>query len=160
MYQALDELKNIKQKDESERLLLVESLRVKSIETAFHSDLELVIQKAADDLFNQNKKLLEITKSNSMDALPNDVPSNDRENHVNANTARTPTNKITTPSSSSSSKSSSKSANIIALQNEIATLNVTPSTHLFTHSLTYLFTYLLTHSLTYLLPRKNWNKVS
>jgi len=136
---------------------LVESLRVKSIETAFHSDLELVIQKAADDLFHQNKKLLEITKSNSADTLPVTAPSDDRENHVNA--TRTPSRNTT---ASSASNSTTKTASIIALQNEIKTLNVTHSLtltysliHSLTHSLllTYLLTYSLTYSLTHLLGK-------
>ena len=130
---------------------------MKSIETAFHSDLELVIQKAADDLFHQNKKLLEITKSNSADTLPVTASSDDRENHVNA--TRTPSRNTT---ASSASNSTTKTASIIALQNEIKTLNVTHSLtylltysliHSLTHSLTYLLTYSLTYSLTHLLGK-------
>ena len=56
--EALVELKNIKQKDESERLALMETVRVQSIQSAFHSDIELSIQKAAQELLNQQKLIL------------------------------------------------------------------------------------------------------
>lgn len=56
---ALLELKHIKQRDESERTRLMETLRLQSMESAFHSDLEISIQKAADELLMQHQKLLQ-----------------------------------------------------------------------------------------------------
>jgi len=56
---ALLELKSMKQRDESERTRLIETLRLQNIESAFHSDLELSIQKAAEELFLQHQKLLQ-----------------------------------------------------------------------------------------------------
>lgn len=42
------QLKSLKERDESERLELLETVRVRTIETAFQYDMELAIQRAAD----------------------------------------------------------------------------------------------------------------
>jgi hypothetical protein len=57
--EALLELKNIKEKEDNEKGLLLETLRLASIKSAFQSDIELTIQKAAEDLFYQQQKFAE-----------------------------------------------------------------------------------------------------
>lgn len=42
------QLKTLKERDESERMALLETVRVRTIETAFQYDMELAIQRAAD----------------------------------------------------------------------------------------------------------------
>lgn len=45
------QLKTLKERDESERMALLETVRVRTIETAFQYDMELAIQRAADGKF-------------------------------------------------------------------------------------------------------------
>lgn len=45
------QLKTLKERDESERMALLETVRVRTIETAFQYDMELAIQRAADGEF-------------------------------------------------------------------------------------------------------------
>jgi hypothetical protein len=53
------QLKTLKERDESERMALLETVRVRTIETAFQYDMELAIQRAADGEFYFHKPFTE-----------------------------------------------------------------------------------------------------
>lgn len=60
--EALQELKSMKQREDHEREELLETLRIQTIEAAFHNDLEILIQQKADELYSQQQMLREKEK--------------------------------------------------------------------------------------------------
>ena len=64
---AAQQLKAIKERDEEQRMALLETVRVRTIESAFQQDMELAIQRAAESNYNSNSSI-NLLSSSSMSA--------------------------------------------------------------------------------------------
>lgn len=64
---AAQQLKAIKERDEEQRMALLETVRVRTIESAFQQDMELAIQRAAESNYNSNSSN-NLMSSSSMSA--------------------------------------------------------------------------------------------
>ena len=64
---AAQQLKAIKERDEEQRMALLETVRVRTIESAFQQDMELAIQRAAESNYNSNSSN-NLLSSSSMSA--------------------------------------------------------------------------------------------